>query len=128
LGRLPQSRNSFSQLGTTPGVPHEDALEFYQAAAGPKELKWYDTAHDVDDIAAIADRARFLAKALGLRVSTGLFVRKRAGLRTNVTAGEDIVPAERLLRLQRCRQSEVLCSYPCSYVAGEGSEIRKQST
>ena len=29
-------------------------------------MKWYDTAHDIDDIAAIADRTRFLAKALSL--------------------------------------------------------------
>jgi hypothetical protein len=30
-------------------------------------LKWYDTAHDVLDIAAISDRARFLDSQLGLK-------------------------------------------------------------
>jgi len=29
-------------------------------------LKWYDSGHDIDDIAAMADRARFLAQTLHL--------------------------------------------------------------
>jgi len=33
----------------------------------PKELKWYDTGHDIDDIAALADRAQFLARSLRLK-------------------------------------------------------------
>src|SRR5262249_19297101 len=40
---------------------------FYQAASDPKKLNWYDTGHDVDSIAAMSDRAKFLANALGLK-------------------------------------------------------------
>jgi cephalosporin-C deacetylase-like acetyl esterase len=50
-----------------PAVPHEASRAFYQAASDPKKLNWYDTGHDVDSIAAMSDRAKFLAKALGLK-------------------------------------------------------------
>jgi fermentation-respiration switch protein FrsA (DUF1100 family) len=78
IGQAPSIPKLFQSAWYDPGVPHEDALKFYEAAAGPKELKWYDTAHDVDDIAAIADRARFLAKALGLTGVDGA-IRSKAG-------------------------------------------------
>jgi hypothetical protein len=47
-------------------VPRTDAEDFFNAATGPKELKWYDSGHDVDDIAAMADRSRFLGQKLRL--------------------------------------------------------------
>jgi cephalosporin-C deacetylase-like acetyl esterase len=50
-----------------PGVTESQAQAFFDAASQPKALKWYDTAHDVLDIAAISDRARFLASHLGLK-------------------------------------------------------------
>jgi cephalosporin-C deacetylase-like acetyl esterase len=50
-----------------PAVPHEASMAFFQAASDPKKLIWYDTGHDVDSIAAISDRARFLGSALGLK-------------------------------------------------------------
>lgn len=40
------------------------------AASEPKELKWCDTGNEVLDIAAITDRARFLARQLGLARSS----------------------------------------------------------
>ena len=57
----------FQSASLDPGVSKEDSLEFFNAASNPKELKWYATAHDVTDIAAISDRARFLAKELKLQ-------------------------------------------------------------
>jgi cephalosporin-C deacetylase-like acetyl esterase len=47
----------------------------------PKELKWYDTAHDIDDLGAIADRARFLAKALNLSAAGKIIQSKSAPAR-----------------------------------------------
>jgi dienelactone hydrolase len=66
IGHAPAIPKLFQSAWYDPGVPHDDAKKFYEAAAGPKELKWYDTAHDIDDIGAMADRTRFLAKALSL--------------------------------------------------------------
>ena len=48
-------------------VALRDAEDFFHAASEPKELKWYDTGHDIDDIAALADRAQFLARSLRLK-------------------------------------------------------------
>ncbi len=56
----------FQSAWYDPGVPHKDAEDFFQAATEPKQLKWYDTGHDIDAIGAMADRARFLGRALGL--------------------------------------------------------------
>jgi hypothetical protein len=57
----------FQSAHLDPGVSDAQAQAFFDAASQPKSLKWYDTAHDVLDIAAISDRARFLAGHLGLR-------------------------------------------------------------
>lgn len=80
IGQAPAIPKLFQSAWYDPGVPHEDALKFFQAATGPKEFKWYDTAHDIDDIAAIADRARFLARALSLSGMDGM-IRSKAGNR-----------------------------------------------
>ena len=66
IGQAPNIPKLFQSALYDPGVPHDDASKFYEAATGPKEMKWYETAHDIDDIGAIADRTRFLAKALRL--------------------------------------------------------------
>jgi cephalosporin-C deacetylase-like acetyl esterase len=79
IGDAPTIPKLFQSAWYDPGVPHDDASKFYEAATGPKELKWYDTAHDIDDIAAIADRARFLAKALDLGDAEKT-IRSKAGI------------------------------------------------
>lgn len=56
----------FQSARYDPGVPISDAEAFFDRATEPKQLKWYDTGHDVNDLSAIADRARFLAKNLKL--------------------------------------------------------------
>ena len=66
LPRAPHIPLLFQSARYDPGVPEKDSLDFYNIANQPKELKWYPTGHDVSDIAAISDRARFLARHLGL--------------------------------------------------------------
>jgi cephalosporin-C deacetylase-like acetyl esterase len=78
IGHAPPIPKLFQSAWYDPGVPHEDSTRFYEAATGPKELKWYDTAHDIDDIGAIADRLRFLGKALGL-AGVEAVIRAKAG-------------------------------------------------
>jgi hypothetical protein len=57
----------FQSAQLDPGVTDEQAQALFDAASDPKALKWYDTAHHVLDIAAISDRARFLASHLMLK-------------------------------------------------------------
>jgi dienelactone hydrolase len=43
------------------------AMERYERAArGPKEVKWYDTGHDLNDVQALRDRAAWLHGRVGL--------------------------------------------------------------
>ena len=79
IGHAPPVPKLFQSAWYDPGVPHDDATKFYEAATGPKEMKWYDTAHDIDDIAAIADRARFLARVLHLPAAEKI-LRSKAGM------------------------------------------------
>ncbi|HTQ56879.1 MAG TPA: prolyl oligopeptidase family serine peptidase [Bryobacteraceae bacterium] len=80
IGQAPTIPKLFQSAWYDPGVPHKDAENFYLAATGPKELKWYDTGHDVDDIAALADRARFLAENLHL-MKVDKVLREEIGVR-----------------------------------------------
>lgn len=66
LPQAPRIPLLFQSARYDPGVPEKDALDFYNVANPPKELKWYPTGHDVSDADAILDRARFLAQNLGL--------------------------------------------------------------
>ena len=66
IGHGPAIPKLFQSALQDPGVPSKDAEDFFKAATPPKELKWYDSGHDIDDIAALVDRARFLAKTLHL--------------------------------------------------------------
>ena len=81
IGQAPAIPKLFQSAWYDPGVPHDDAMKFFEAATGPKELKWYETAHDIDDIAAMADRTRFLAKALRL-AGAEKTIRSKAGIGT----------------------------------------------
>jgi dienelactone hydrolase len=56
----------FQSARYDPGVPPKDSEDFFNAASQPKELKWYETGHEVDDPAAISDRVRFLTRTLFL--------------------------------------------------------------
>jgi len=54
------------------------AMDRYeQAARQPKEVKWYDTGHELNDVQALHDRAAWLRDKVGLgSIETG--VKKRA--------------------------------------------------
>jgi fermentation-respiration switch protein FrsA (DUF1100 family) len=67
IGQAPAIPKLFQSALYDPGVPHKDSQDFFDAASKPKELKWYDTGHDIDDLGAISDRARFLGKHLRVR-------------------------------------------------------------
>ena len=43
------------------------AMERYaKAAREPKDVKWYDTGHDLNDVQALLDRAAWLREKVGL--------------------------------------------------------------
>ena len=79
VGHLSPTSLLFQSARLDPGVSEQDSLEFYNAASDPKQLKWYDATHEVTDIEAISDRARFLAKELKLS-SIDPILRKKTGL------------------------------------------------
>ena len=66
VDRLAPTALLFQSAHLDPGISDEQAQSFFDAASEPKILRWYDTAHEVIDIAAISDRARFLASQLAL--------------------------------------------------------------
>jgi cephalosporin-C deacetylase-like acetyl esterase len=66
VGRLAPTVLLFQSARIDLGVPDKDAQDFFNAASEPKQLKWYDTGHEVLDVAAISDRARFLSMQLNL--------------------------------------------------------------
>jgi prolyl oligopeptidase family protein len=58
------------------GVTAAESEAFYAAASEPKEQYWYDTGHVVNDITAVADRARFLATHLDLPELPGIVAKR----------------------------------------------------
>ena len=47
------------------------AMDRYAAAArGPKEVKWYDTGHELNDPQALHDRAEWLRERVGIQPIT----------------------------------------------------------
>lgn len=67
VGHLAPAALLFQSAHLDPGVTDEQAQSFFDSASQPKTLRWYDTAHEVIDIAAISDRARFLTLHLSLK-------------------------------------------------------------
>jgi pimeloyl-ACP methyl ester carboxylesterase len=67
VGHLAPAALLFQSAHLDPGVTDEQAQSLFDSASQPKTLRWYDTAHEVIDIAAISDRARFLTLHLGLK-------------------------------------------------------------
>jgi cephalosporin-C deacetylase-like acetyl esterase len=47
-----------------PGVSESDTRDYFALAGKPKELKWYDSGHDLNDPQAFADRQAWLRKYL----------------------------------------------------------------
>ena len=65
MGSLPSIPLLFQSAHLDPGVTDAQGQTLFDGAGKPKTLKWYDTAHDIVDIAAISDRALFHATHLG---------------------------------------------------------------
>lgn len=55
----------FQFARTDPHVPEQRALAFYQAAAEPKQIKWYEAGHGLNE-EATHDRVAWLCERLGL--------------------------------------------------------------
>ena len=48
------------------GVTEQESLDFFNSAGGPKEIRWYETGHEMgNDPAAVKDRIDFLSRELG---------------------------------------------------------------
>lgn len=57
----------FFQFATFEQNFKKDAMDCYFAAAGePKTVRWYDTAHDLNDIRVIFDRSEWLEAQIGI--------------------------------------------------------------
>jgi cephalosporin-C deacetylase-like acetyl esterase len=50
-----------------PGVSESDTKDYFEMAPQPKELKWYDSGHDLNDPQAFADRQEWFLKYLKIR-------------------------------------------------------------
>ncbi len=50
-----------------PGVSESDTRDYFDLAPNPKELKWYDSGHDLNDPQAFADRQSWLRKHLAIK-------------------------------------------------------------
>lgn len=72
IGHAPAIPKLFQSARYDPGVPLKDSENFFNSASQPKELRWYETGHDVDDPGAVFDRVRFLARSLRLGSVEGL--------------------------------------------------------
>lgn len=47
------------------GVTEQESLEFFNVAGGPKEIRWYETGHEMgNDPAVVKDRIEFLSREL----------------------------------------------------------------
>jgi hypothetical protein len=52
------------------------AMDRYaNAATGPKEVRWYDTGHDLNDPQALTDRAAWLKRIVGLASTVAFTVK-----------------------------------------------------
>jgi len=47
-------------------IPRETALSYYKAASSPKQIRWYDTIHELNVEAARKDRREYLTRQLKL--------------------------------------------------------------
>jgi dienelactone hydrolase len=71
----------------------EPAMKRYaQAASEPKEVRWYDTGHDLNDPRALAERAAWLGPKIGLAPVLPILERRIAGEAGNRADEADVEP------------------------------------
>jgi len=63
-------------------IPRDTALGYFAAAGKPKQIRWYDTVHELNIEAARTDRRAWLTRQLGLGAKRGASV-YRSGPRKN---------------------------------------------
>ena len=47
-------------------ISKKAAMKYFNAASEPKEIRWYPTSHEFTDVRALADRAKWLGKEIGI--------------------------------------------------------------
>jgi len=57
-----------------------DMNRYYAAASQPKEVRWYSTGHDLNDLRALADRAAWLGPRIGLQPLRPVFEQRLQSL------------------------------------------------
>ena len=57
-----------------------DMKRYYEAASAPKDIRWYETGHDLNDLRTLADRAAWLGPKLGLKPLRPLFEKRMEAL------------------------------------------------
>lgn len=67
IGRAAPIPLLFQFAGFEQNFSREAMDRYYAAASEPKEVKWYDTGHDLNDLRALLDRASWLEKHIGLQ-------------------------------------------------------------
>ncbi|MGH9938016.1 MAG: aspartyl protease family protein, partial [Blastocatellia bacterium] len=70
-------------------VPEKLALEFYQAGSKPKEIKWWDGGHELND-EALRHRAEWFRSRLGIAALGG----GASGGRAQVATPKDVAPRD----------------------------------
>lgn len=70
IGRASPSALLFQFANTDKYIPKEAATAFYDAASNPKQVKWYDTNHEMNIEAARNDRREWLIEKLSLSKSS----------------------------------------------------------
>lgn len=55
-------------------------LRYAQAASEPKTVRWYDAGHELSNVEALVDRARWLQKQIGMKSVVPILRKRMAGL------------------------------------------------
>lgn len=66
IPRAKPAKFLFQFANTDKYISRAEAMAFYDAANNPKEIKWYDAAHDLNVEAARRDRVEWLGRQLGV--------------------------------------------------------------
>ena len=57
-------------------ISEDQAKEYERAASQPRQTRWYDTGHELNDLEALRDRSDFLTAQLGLNTIDDLMMKK----------------------------------------------------
>lgn len=67
IGKSSPTPLLFQAARFDPGVPEAHTRDFFKLAGEPKELRWYDTGHDMNDPQPLSDRVMWLRTHLKIQ-------------------------------------------------------------